>query len=135
MKQFMQDVSAEERKRILEENASLIDDATYQRPLTEDELVIKRESLADNYIKLNQEEDELKAIKDSFKKVMDPLKQANRELLNQIKTKQETVNGILYHLAQHEDGMMETYDQDGFLIGTRRLRPDEKQGNIFSLVK
>jgi uncharacterized protein YaaN involved in tellurite resistance len=135
MKQFMPDVSAEERKRILEENASSIDDATYQRPLTEDELVIKRESLADNYIKLNQEEDELKAIKDSFKKVMDPLKQANRELLNQIKTKQETVNGILYHLAQHEDGMMETYDQDGFLIGTRRLRPDEKQGNIFSLAK
>jgi hypothetical protein len=38
-------------------------------------------------------------------------------------------------LANHEDGMMETYDNEGYLISTRRLRPEEKQGTIFSLPK
>lgn len=135
MKQFMPEVLPKDRKTLLQENASKVEETTYQKVLSPDELAARREDLADNCIKLNQKEDELKLIKDSFKIEMDPLKVHNKTLLTEIKTKQSTVDGILYHLANHDDGMMEIYDSEGYLISTRRLRPEEKQTNIFSLNK
>lgn len=135
MKQFMPDSTPKERLMMLQENAAKVEQTTYQRVLSPDELAARREDLADNCIKLNQQEDELKEIKDSFKAVMDPLKAKNKCLLTEIKTKQSTVDGTLYHLANHEDGMMETYDSEGLLISSRRLRPEEKQGTIFQLAK
>lgn len=131
----MPSVTAKERTMLMQENASKVEQTTYQRVLSPEELADRREDLADNCIKLNQKEDELKEIKDSFKIEMDPLKNKNKVLLTEIKTKQATVDGTLYHLANHDEGMMETYDAEGFLISTRRLRPDERQGTIFSLAK
>jgi hypothetical protein len=134
-KQFMPESTPKERLMILQENAAKIEQTTYQKPLTADELAARREDLADNCIKLNQFEDELKEIKETFKLKIDPYKAANKTLLTEIKTKQSTFDGTLFHLANHEDGMMETYDNEGYLISTRRLRPEEKQGTIFSLGK
>lgn len=135
MKQFQPGITQKERSMLLQENATKVEQTSYQKPLSADELAARREDLADNCIKLNQFEDELKEVKDHFKVKMDPLKTFNKTLLTEIKTKQSTIEGLLYHMANHEEGMMETYDGEGWLISTRRLRPDEKQGSIFSLEK
>lgn len=135
MKQFMPEATPKERLMILQENSAKIEQTEYQKNLSADELAARREDLADNCIKLNSLDDELKEIKDDFKLKIDPLKTRNKTLLTEIKTKQTTIDGTLYHMANHEDGMMETYDQEGMLISTRRLRPEEKQGTIFSLGK
>lgn len=135
MKQFMPEATLKERLMILQENAAKVEQTAYQKNLSADELAARREDLADNCIKLNALDDELKEIKDDFKLKIDPLKTKNKTLLTEIKTKQTTIDGTLYHMANHEDGMMETYDQEGMLIGSRRLRPEEKQGTIFSLGK
>lgn len=135
MKQFMPESTQQERLRLLQENALSTENATYQKPLTTDELNERRESLADNCIKLNQKEDELAEIKAEFKPEMDSLKKTNKTLLLEIKTKQETITGNLYNLPDYENSMMETYDSEGYLIGSRRLRPEEKQGNIFKIAK
>lgn len=127
--------SAKERTMLLQDNAAKVEETTYQKNLSQDELAARREDLADNCIKLNQFEDELKEVKDGFKVKMDPLKVVNKTLLTEIKTKQSTIDGILYHVSNFEDSMMETYDAEGMLISTRRLRPEEKQANIFSLAK
>lgn len=131
----MPEITPKERTMLLQENASKIEQTTYQKSLTADELAARREDLADNCIRLNQFEDELKEVKDDFKIKMDPLKNNNKVLLTEIKTKQSTIEGTLYHLANHDHGMMETYDNEGMLISSRRLRPEEKQGTIFSLGK
>jgi hypothetical protein len=135
MKQFEPGITQKERTMLLQENAAKVEQTTYQKVLSPDELAARREDLADNCIKLNQFEDELKEVKDTFKLKMDPLKTLNKTLLTEIKTKQTSIDGILYHMANHDEGMMETYDNEGYLISTRRLRPDEKQGSIFSLAK
>lgn len=135
MKQFMPEATAKDRLMILQENAAKIEETTYQKNLDAEELASRREDLADNCIRLNQFEDELKEVKDDFKTKMDPLKNSNKTLLTEIKTKQSTVEGTLFHLANHEEGYMETYDKEGVLISTRRLRPDEKQGVIFKIKK
>ena len=131
----MPGATAKDRKILLQENASKVEQTAYQKQLTPDELSARREDLADNCIKLNQLEDELKGVKDDFKLKMDPLKSVNKTLLTEIKTKQTTIEGTLYHLANHEEGVMETYDENGAWISGRRLRPEEKQGTIFSLGK
>lgn len=131
----MPESSQKERLMMMQENAAKVEKTTYQKSLSLEELAARREDLADNCIKLNQLEDELKEVKDDFKLKIDPLKTTNKVLLTEIKTKQSTVDGTLFHMANHDDGMMETYDNDGYLISTRRLRPEEKQTNIFSLPK
>lgn len=135
MKQFMPESTPKERLMVMQESATKVEQTTYQKSLSADELAARREDLADDCIKLNQFEDELKEIKDGFKDKMDPLKAANKLRLTEIKTKQSTVDGTLYHIANHEAGMMETYDNEGYLVSSRRLRPEEKQGTIFSLGK
>lgn len=133
IKQFMPEVSQKERTMLLQENASKVEQTTYQKSLTDEELGARREDLADNCIKLNQFEDELKEVKDDFKLKMDPLKNFNKTLLTEIKTKQSTIDGTLYHLANHEDGIMEVYDGEGLFVNSRRLRPEEKQQSIFQI--
>jgi hypothetical protein len=135
MRQFMPDVSAKERTMLMQENASKVEQTTYQKVLSPDELAARREDLADDCIKLNQFEDELKEVKDDFKTKMDPLKAANKVRLAEIKTKQSTVDGTLYHMADHDNGIMEIYDSEGVFVSSRRLRPEEKQGTMFKLNK
>ena len=135
MKHFMPHATVSERLRMLQENAAKTETTTYRKPLSEDDLAARREDLAENCINLDQLADELKESKAMFKARIDPLKNNNRVLLAEIKTKQTSVTGDLFHLANFDEGMMETYDQEGNLISERRLRPEEKQQNIFSISK
>jgi hypothetical protein len=135
MKQFMPEANSKDRLIILQESAAKTEQTNYQKNLSAEELAARREDLADDCIKLNKYEDELKKIKDDFKIKMDPLKAANKIRLTEINTKQATFDGTLFHLANYEDGIMETYDNEGMLISSRRLRPEEKQGTIFSISK
>jgi len=122
------------RKQILGDNAHKVEGGIkYLKVLSPEELDIKRETLTDNAITLSEQEDELTGIKAGYKAKMDPLRKANKELLGEIKTKQTQVEGTLYHIANHDSGMMETYDELGSLVSSRRLRPDEKQATLFNL--
>lgn len=131
----MPDATAKERLMIMQENAAKIEKTSYQKTLTTDEIATRLEDLGDNCIKLSQIDDEKKEVAAEFKLRTDPLTITNKMLLTEIKTKQTTVEGTLFHMANHEEGFMETYDHEGMLIATRRLRPEEKQGTIFSLGK
>lgn len=135
MQNFMPDADPKERLMLLQDNAAKVEQTSYQKPLTPDELGILREDLADDCIKLNQMEEELSEIKGDYKTKMDPLKNANKERLTAIKTKQVTVNGTIFHIAEHERGFMVTYDGKGEYLGERKLRPEEKQGNVFAIGK
>lgn len=92
---------------------------------------MKRESLSDNLVKLSEWEDELTDVKKDHKVKADPLKAENKILLTEIKTRKQEVTGVLYHIADHEHGIMETYDDQGEFVSSRRLRPNEKQPKLF----
>lgn len=132
---FMPEVEPKQRLMLLQQNADHIEETTYYKPLTQEELDLRRENLTDNAIQLSEYEDDKKEMMADFKLKMDPLTKENKKLLTEVKTRQAEVSGNLYYLANHEDGMMETYDENGELISSRRLRPEEKQQNIFSLSK
>lgn len=122
-----------QRLQVLKDSADSVEETSYFKPLTQDELEAKREEYLENQIKLTTLQDELEILKDDYKIKTKPLSVQNRELLIQVKTRQMEIHGTLYHLANHETGFMETYNEFSELISTRRLRPNEKQKNIFSL--
>ncbi|GAA4328308.1 hypothetical protein GCM10023184_18120 [Flaviaesturariibacter amylovorans] len=119
----------------MQQNADSIEVTEYLKPLSPEELDLKRETLTDNAIKLSEMEDKKKEVMAEFKRDMDPLAQANKALLTEIKTRQAKVFGQLYHMANHEEGMMETYDENGELVGSRRLRPNERRQVLFTIPK
>lgn len=131
----MPDVDQKQRKMLLEQNCDKTEQTKYLKPLSIDEMDIRREQLTENAIKLSEIEDEKKEITKEFKDKTEPLVSANKILLQELKTRQTQVDGVLYYMADHENGMMEVYDENGEMISSRRLRPDEKQGTIFKLGK
>lgn len=125
-KVFMPELTPEERLHTLRNNADNVEQTTYDRELTQEELDTKREMFVDNSIQISNLEDELNEHKESYKSKINPIKQVNKVLQQEVKTKKQKVKGTLFHMANHETGFMETYNEAGELIGTRRLRPDEK---------
>lgn len=129
---FMPDATVNERLQALKTNADKIEEgATYERELSEDELGAKRELFVDNSISVCKLEDELNAVKKAYKGKIEPIKTTNRGLQYEIKTKRTSEKGTLYHLANHESGFMETYNEVGELISRRRLRPEERQARLY----
>ena len=128
---FMPGATPDERLRVLRDTADKMEETSYERELSPDELDAKREKFVDNSIKISSLEDELNEKKTEFKNKIDPVKLENKTLQYEVKTKKTKVKGTLFHLANHEDGMMETYDHSGEMIGSRRLRPDERQARLY----
>jgi hypothetical protein len=131
MKQFMPELSQQERLRALKDHCDSVEERTYFRSLTQNELDIKREQFVENAIEISKLEDSLNEIKKSVKAQMDPIKDVNKGLQQELKTRQQEVRGNLFHLADHENKMMEVYDEAGYLVSSRRLRPEENQTKLF----
>ena len=130
-KKFMPELSEKERVTILQQNADSIEETTYQKQLTEDEKLERKDVLLKNSIQLFDLEEEKKEAVKVFKDRIDPLKKENNQLLTELRTGQAKVDGTLYHMANHEDGMMEIYDSNGEIVESRRLRPNERQGKLY----
>lgn len=129
-KVFMPELTPEERLRILQTNADKVETTTYDKELTEEELIAKREEFVDNSIIVSKLEDELAEKKKEFKNKIEPVKLINRGLQQEIKTKKKEVKGLLFQMADQVNSMMEVYDESGELVSSRRLRPDEKQTRL-----
>lgn len=132
---FMPELDPKERIQVLKNNADHIEETTYEKDLTQDELDAKREEFVDNDIKIATLEDELNEKKAEFKNKMEPIKLVNRSLRREVKTKKKEVKGQLFHMADHVNSVMETYDHEGEFVSSRRLRPDEKESRRLSFIK
>jgi hypothetical protein len=115
-KTLMDEVPDNLKMQVLADSADSVENTTYYKPLTQEELEVKREQ-------------------SGYKDKMKPLQTENVVLLQEVKTKQAEITGTLYHLANHDTGFMETYNESAELVSTRRLRPNEKQKNVFQISK
>lgn len=135
LKQFMPEETPEERKRLLLDNADKVERTDYIKPLTPEEIDLKRELHTDNAIKLSEIEEEKKEAMADFKARIDPIATENKMLLQQIKTRQEEVSGTLYTFFNIDERTATVYDENGECVLSRRMRPDENQTTILSMSK
>lgn len=130
-KQLCPELVPEDRLQWLISACDSHETTTYYKDLTQEELDVKREKLVDNDITISEAEDKLNEHKAEFKKVAEPLKLENKELLVEVKTRKAKCSGRLFNFADHKDGYMYTYDESGEQVSSRRLRPDEKQARLY----
>lgn len=126
---FMPELKPEERFRVLKDNHDS-EQTKYFKQLSQHEMDQRREELADNSINYFELSEELAKVKGEFKRKMEPLTQSNQKIMHELKTGQAEVNGEIFFVPDFENSMMETYNSDGELIASRRLKPEEKQQRI-----
>lgn len=124
-----------EIKQLLLDNSHEVVTETYIKHLTDDELIGKKDSLADTSIELSQLQDEKKDLTASINEKMKPLKDEVSSLLKCIKTKSEERHGNLYKFIDFEKRTATFYDETGTLIYSRKTKPDETQTKIAMLTK
>jgi hypothetical protein len=132
---FMPDLPLEQRRILLRDNADSVDETTYMKDLSDDDLDSKREQLVSNLEKISSHDEELDAAKEAHKAATKPLKLENKVLLTEVRHRKTEVKGTLYSIADRERGMMVVYDDQGDFVSSRRLRPDEKSRLPFPMRK
>lgn len=131
-KYLFTDYPPEERAEMLEANCEKAEEMTYAKPLTQEEMEAERMNYSQRAIEISVLQDKLKEVSGVIKAELKPMIEENRTLLNTIKTRQRSVKERVYHLADHDAGLMCTYNSMGELISSRRLTPEENQLSIHS---
>lgn len=127
IQESIQGLSPNEIKEFLNSNAHTIETGEYFKSFDEQELNATQNEFAQLSLKLNRMERELEEIKAYHKALMKPIKDQKEELLDEISHNGEIINGTLYLFDNQETGMMESYNELGVLISSRRLKPEERQ--------
>lgn len=135
MKTFMPDMDPKQRQQLLIDNCDSHEETTYMRDLDQDEVTDRMAVLSKNLIDISRQDDILDEHKEAHKGVTKPLKTENSTLLEEIKNRKTEVTGTLFNIADQEQGVMETYDQTGEFISSRRLRPNERQLKLTAVQK
>lgn len=135
-KDFMPEIADPvHRLQLLRDNCDDSEETTYYKELSNDELDIKREELTQNLITIGQEDDLLDEARKKNKIVTKPLKDSNKHLLSEIRTRKSEVIGTIFHIADHDNGVMESFNELGEFVSSRRLKPEEKQKKLFNVPK
>lgn len=131
----LKDLSQDERQTVLLGEAVKVEEQSYLKPLTPDELHVRREEMANDSILLNEYEAELKEIKDAFKLKMNPVEKRRDEALEAIRLKSISITGKVFMLADHDNKMIHSVTEDGSVLGSRPMLPEERQYRINTLNK
>ena len=128
----LKEMSEEDRKSVLESESVSIEEHVYTKPLSPEELAIKKDEFANTAMVQAAILDELAEVKAKYKERLEPLKENIKELLNAIRTKSTTQHGKVFRLADYENQMMHTVDPSGNVLSSRRMLPEERQFRIQS---
>lgn len=130
-KLLLQNVGSRERLETLENSADKVENFSYTKPFTPDQIVVFKDELSTSMIELSAIEDEFKEVKDEYKGKMKPLKEQNKSLLTNIKNKAEFVSEKCFLMIEGKEAGY--YNADGILVYRRPLLPGESQKTIFSV--
>lgn len=101
---------------------------------TPDELQEHKENLAEVSIQIDEIEAEKKEQMKQFKEKLDPLQNAKKTLLENIRAKAEYVKEECYKFTDQEERMTGFYNKDGELVELRPATANELQTTIFSII-
>lgn len=124
-----------EREDFLEANCDAIEQISYTRRFTGEELLKKKDSLSDLDIEINDIEEEKKDAISSFKERLKPLNEEKQLLLNDLKNKSEFVTAPCYKIIDHESREVGYYNKLGELVYERPIQSQEMQKTILSITR
>lgn len=117
----------------LEAVAYGLQESSYTRNLSEDEITNRKDEYSSIAIKLSEIYDQKKEAMDRFKVLEKEPKEIAVELLKTIKFKSEQMFGKLYLVDDQDAGMMYFFDSTGVCVDARPLTKQEKQTKLRTL--
>lgn len=117
----------------LEAVAYGLEERSYTKNLTEEEVVERKDKYSEIGIKLSELATQKKEAMDRFKLLEKEPKEHAKDLLESIKYKSEQNFGRLFLVDDQEDGMMYSFDESGVCVDARQLTKSEKQTKLKSL--
>jgi len=125
--------SGKNRIDFLANNCDKIEEKSYMKRFTTEQLSEMKENLSETAIEINDIENEKKASMDFFKDRLKPLTEEKQRLLTGLKNKAELVAGKCYKFIDTENREVGYYNEDGDLIESRPAYADELQTTIFQI--
>lgn len=120
-------LSPDDRKLVLQSEASAIEEGRYTKPLTEQEVLAYKDQLAEKSIEQAIILDEFSTVKQEYKDKLEPIKRDIASALQAIKFKAVDQEGRLYLLQDYEAMLIHKVDENGNVIHSRQMRPEERQ--------
>lgn len=122
-----QTMSPKEIKDNLEAIAYGVEERSYTKNLTPEEVIEKKDEYSEIGIHLSEIALEKKEAMDRFKEKLKEPKQQSGILLQAIKFKSEQKFGELHLVDDQDSGMMYSFDLSGVCVDVRPLTKQEKQ--------
>lgn len=125
-----------ERRQLLEDSCDkIIENYTYIRRLTEEELEQIMFDHADNDLQISAIQTEMKRVVSEFKEQLKPLVKKRDEHLDKLKNKSEETIDNVFLMKDYDADKVRIYSPDGQCIEERRMRPDERQTSIYKSLR
>ena len=132
---MLSDLPEEERHAILRDSCDQIEEKSFTRKFLMEETNQKRAEFADVSMRKAELMQELKDTKDLFKAKLKPLEEREAAILGELKSGGEFVRKECYKFLDQEEGIAAWYDERGYMIDHRPLRPEEKQRSVFQALR
>lgn len=121
------------RVAFLMDNCDKVEDKSYMKRFTPEQLLQMKEELSENAIVINDIEVEKKEAMEQFKETLKPLTERKGRLLKGLKNKAELVTEKCFKFVDPENRSVGYYNEEGDLIESRAAFADELQTNIFQM--
>lgn len=132
-KEMFNDIRLEDRANYLRDNCDAVEEITYSKAFSSEELAEQRENLTDLSIKIADIEEELAQAKSHFKYLLKPLKEQKAVAIENLKKKAQIVTEECCKFFDEETKMIGYYNDEGKLVNSRPAFPNEMQGNLFRI--
>ena len=130
-KHLFQDIPVAERLRYLQDNAYRVEPKySYLRELDENEIRERQDQLSQNLIAMDRADQVLKEAKEVFNAETKPLKEQNKQYLQEIRVRGEEIVGEVFLMKDEAGETMSVYSPQGKHLFTRGLLPEERQFSI-----
>lgn len=126
----IKDLTEDERKTVLDGECFSVEESSYMKPLSDQELIEYRAEFSQVSIEISVIQDELKEIKENFKKRLEPLVTKVSSHLAAIKARGLWTKGRVYLMPDHENRVMHIVSSEGIVIDSRMMKPEERQMTI-----
>ncbi|RFP65908.1 hypothetical protein D0N36_06810 [Hymenobacter lapidiphilus] len=123
--------SAARRSHLEAEAYKVVEGEPYDRPLEDGELDERKNALLTTLEKMDSLGDEKKEVMAEFKYRLDAFKKALGTLKLELRTGHTRSVGTLYYIPDYDARRMGLYTDEGTLISSRGLLPEERQQNVF----
>lgn len=134
-KEYGKEYSLEEREQFLRNTCDGMEEISYSRLFTPEELAKQREVLTEASIALVDIETAKKEAMAGFKEQAKPYEEQKAKAIENLKTKSETVFETCYKYIDEETKMVGFYNAEGNLVSSRPAFPDEMQKTVFAEIR